>query len=33
MFRPKDAMKAIRKRLHQNAGKNNKVLMSTLTVS
>lgn len=30
---PKDAVKAIRKRLLQNAGKNHKVIMYTLTVS
>lgn len=30
---PKDAIKAIRKRLLQNAGKNHKVIMYTLTVS
>jgi hypothetical protein len=30
---PKDAVKAIRKRLLQNAGKNHKIIMYTLTVS
>lgn len=30
---PKDAVKAIRKRLVQNAGKNHKIIMYTLTVS
>jgi len=30
---PKDAIKAIRKRLLQNAGKNHKIIMYTLTVS
>lgn len=30
---PKDAIKAIRKRLSQNAGKNHKIIMYTLTVS
>ena len=32
-FRPKDGIKAIRKRLSQNAGKNFQVVMFTLTVS
>ena len=32
-FRPKDAIKAFRKRLNQNMGKNNTAVMYTLTVS
>lgn len=33
LSRPKDAVRAIRKRLLQNAGKNYTVVMYTLTVS